>query len=513
MKKKTKISIVLLTALMLLQSIGTVFATETTETSADIVDDSNTIQVLEKNTDTGEITTNDINYESLETTIDALSTNDFRYVSTQATKAALSSSTNVSVKAIIGGDNRTRAYNSAICYILANGQRGTGFLISPNVVVTAAHLVYDYTSKTFRTSVTVTPGKNGSISSAPYGSCSSMRIIIPEYANDGATKHDYALLILNDNLGSQAGWLNMTFSDDLLDGKTVNTQSYSSTDPSGNTSYYQWSGYGTVWGEKDLNNGNFLNNCDTTGGASGSPILLNNKVCGIHFGGSSAGNLGIKIDKRLYCILINYTLETPGDLELVNYESIGGHAFNKNNLYQQVDTHIYINDSNNKTIETKILQANLFREGVGMHAFHTSMNWVAYKPGTYKIYAYAICNDNPLLRNCPKTFTVRPTEGGFDYANASGICGWTWKPDAPNVPIQAHIYIYDKGGNLVHAVPVTANQYADYLVKGGKGNGYHMFNYQINWNNLPKGELTIRIYSVDGSGVNPLIGTRTYTNN
>ncbi|WP_137143862.1 hypothetical protein [Ethanoligenens harbinense] len=90
----------------------------------------------------------------------------------------------------------------------------------------------------------------------------------------------------------------------------------------------------------------------------------------------------------------------------------------------------------------------------------------------------------------------------MDYVDSSGVGGWVWKSSAPNLPIEAHVYVYDSNGTQVYGVPVTANQYRSDLVNAGMGNGYHGFSTSIPWDYLPQGELKVVAYAVDGSGSN-----------
>jgi hypothetical protein len=127
------------------------------------------------------------------------------------------------------------------------------------------------------------------------------------------------------------------------------------------------------------------------------------------------------------------------------------------------------------------------------------MSWLKYKPGTYKISAFAIFDNNPILRGAPKNFTVRSTAATVDVLNANGITGWAWKPDAPNESIAVHVYIYDSSHKLVHIEGVLANLYRSDLHSLGFGNGYHGYHYSIPWSKLPKGNLYVDAYAVDWS--------------
>lgn len=213
---------------------------------------------------------------------------------------------------------------------------------------------------------------------------------------------------------------------------------------------------------------------------------------------------------------------TPtGHLDTVSSTMIGGWAYQSNIPNTALQVHIYI--INNSTNEQKIIPvtANGYRAdlaaagyGNGYHAFQYNISWKTYKPGTYTVRAYAIGvnSSNPQLNSSPKTFTVRNPSGSIDSLNSNGIGGWAWKPDAPNSPIDVHIYIYKTDGTQVAFYPVTANKPRSDLAAAGYGNGEHGFIKTIDWSTLPEENLRVVVHIVDGSGYNPLLYQGYYDN-
>ena len=213
---------------------------------------------------------------------------------------------------------------------------------------------------------------------------------------------------------------------------------------------------------------------------------------------------------------------TPvGNLDAVSTTLIGGWAYQSNIPNTALTVHIYI--INDSTGEEHIIPvtANGYRPdleiagyGNGYHAFQYNINWKTYKPGKYIVRAYAIGVNsiNPQLNNSPKSYTVRNPAGNVEYVDQRGIGGWVWKPDAPNSAIDVHIYIYKSDNTQVAFYPVTASQPRSDLASAGYGNGNHGFSKTIDWSILPKEELRVVAYAVDGSGYNPSFYSGYYNN-
>jgi V8-like Glu-specific endopeptidase/PKD repeat protein len=126
---------------------------------------------------------------------------------------------------VIGGDGReqvsdTTAYPySSVTYLeqtYPNGDSYTcsGAMIGPDVVLTAAHCVYDQESDNFAESVTVYPGADGTGFfggvTAPFGKASVTSISTykgwTDYDSDKTQRWDFAVLTLDKSIGDQSGW-------------------------------------------------------------------------------------------------------------------------------------------------------------------------------------------------------------------------------------------------------------------------------------------------------------------
>ncbi len=102
--------------------------------------------------------------------------------------------------------------------------------------------------------------------------------------------------------------------------------------------------------------------------------------------------------------------------------------------------------------------------------------------------------------------------GCLDTVSSTLIGGWAWKPDAPDLTIDVHIYIYKSNGTQVAVYSPNAWQPRPDLLAAGYGDGDHGFTQAINWAALPEEQLRIVVYAVDGSGYNPSIYSGYYYN-
>ena len=171
---------------------------------------------------------------------------------------------------------------------------GTGFLVGPSTIMTACHVVYDaaygfFNSISFAfgaykddtTGLMVYPyGKITSWSSASVGS----------YYGTGSTNDDWAIIDLNSDIGNTIGYFGLTAS--LSDNDSLRLYGYSG-DLDGNLAYSD----GVA---SSVQTYKFNHTCDTTGGASGAPVCVNNVVvAGIHHGKYENINSACKISSYI----------------------------------------------------------------------------------------------------------------------------------------------------------------------------------------------------------------------
>jgi glutamyl endopeptidase len=82
----------------------------------------------------------------------------------------------------------------------------SGTLVSPRHVLTAGHCVYDISTATWYPEHRFAPARNGS--SSPYGVVGWKRVIAPQgWTQAHLRDFDYALIVLDQDVGSRTGWL------------------------------------------------------------------------------------------------------------------------------------------------------------------------------------------------------------------------------------------------------------------------------------------------------------------
>lgn len=196
----------------------------------------------------------------------------------------------------------------------SNGETfvGTGFMISEDTLLTAAHCLYSENEKTLRTNrVTVYAGRNGSsYTTTTTAATMYTDTQYTEYGDD--YEYDYAILTLNSSIGQTTGWLGLYASPltGFYTGRSILTAGYP-TDKTGTLANTMWRSAGTIQSVESLK---FAHTADTMGGQSGSPIYYNNTsngyvALGIHVGAYENGT--INYGKRITVTLFDW-LESEG---------------------------------------------------------------------------------------------------------------------------------------------------------------------------------------------------------
>jgi len=213
----------------------------------------------------------------------------------------------ISPLSVIGSDGRTQVTSTTstpyrgIVHITRDGAAHcTGFLVSPNTVVTAGHCLHGGTGKDWISGLSFIPGRNGS--SQPYGSASyTSRWVDTTWISSSNKSQDWGIVKLNTSF---SWYFSMAWQDASYNGTTVTITGY----PGDKT-------LGTMWTMPGLVTSSLPNNLcytiDTEEGQSGSPVYKSgNVVIGIHtygvFTGSPCGtnlNMATRITQSLYNLI------------------------------------------------------------------------------------------------------------------------------------------------------------------------------------------------------------------
>lgn len=189
----------------------------------------------------------------------------------------------VSPNAVIGTDSRTRVNPTNVgpycntVYLKSTFSTGatitaTGFMLGPSAVITAGHCVYNDEHEGLATSVLIIPAKNGTLE--PYGRTTASKIVVnPDYMANISTENDWAIVELNDDLGTKTGWLGLK-----ANGAGTNSFVYNTGYPSPDNAEaqnalqtYMLLGTGYV---KSIDDKTFSGNWDASGGNSGGPVFI-----------------------------------------------------------------------------------------------------------------------------------------------------------------------------------------------------------------------------------------------
>lgn len=203
---------------------------------------------------------------------------------------------------------------------------GTGFMIGPNAVATAAHMIYKIESQGsyFVGNATIYPAHNSSSNPNPFGVAHAKRFYCGSgWAYSGDLSDDWGIIELDTNIGNKTGWLGLRWQSADYKNKSVFVNGYPGTvNGKENTYRNQYYRHGTV---SSSNETNTLKSTDIfiSKGDSGGPCYIYSNDTGYtaigitsRFPSNDDNGTDIDcakfrtIDKSLYERLVQYRTST-----------------------------------------------------------------------------------------------------------------------------------------------------------------------------------------------------------
>ena len=191
----------------------------------------------------------------------------------------------------------------------------TAFMISDNVAVTAAHCLYNKKNGKWIGSAYFYPGKHGfGVGNDPYGRAYARKWAVCtqyiENTDENLNKdYDWGAFVLDKPIGQKCGKLTLSpLSFDEIANADAMTAGYPQYREALSINYSQYTQQSRVTVVED---NHFKALIDCMSGQSGSPVFVNNTVCGIVSGRAPNGDYSAytRINDTVYAYLMQYAAD------------------------------------------------------------------------------------------------------------------------------------------------------------------------------------------------------------
>ena len=229
---------------------------------------------------------------------------------------------------VVGADDRTRVTNtgiypySTICFLsmeFAEGMyRGSGTLVSPYMVLTCGHVVFDKAAGAWAKHITITPGQrqytDGGDVEEPWGSFNARWFSTSDaYTQGGNWAYDYGALHFEDAFWGVGTFTPVEFNSTFAADDVINMCGYPG-EAQGASTYSQWYAPGNVVKIEDRL---ICHTMDSYGGSSGSSMYYytppsTRRIVGVHNFGSTDYNGGAYLCQENKDVIIEWMQWTPG---------------------------------------------------------------------------------------------------------------------------------------------------------------------------------------------------------
>ena len=220
------------------------------------------------------------------------------------------------MKIIEGEDGRVRVMDTTTWPYVIHAQLemrypektygGSGILIGPHHILTAAHNVYSSAAKEWAQNITVRLGLNGK--AAPFGALKVVKAhTFKQWVQGGDIAHDMALLVLDRSIGSEIGWSGLL----SLDDETLLKEDVHVTGYPGDKGFTEMMTMSHKL--KTVKPEQLYYDIDTYGGQSGSGIWIDKwgspYTIGTHTLGEgvlNTGNSGVRLSQHKFETIIKW---------------------------------------------------------------------------------------------------------------------------------------------------------------------------------------------------------------